>query len=70
MLISGFLIAQIIRRSLFFVENDEKPEILQLSNNYRSHSGILNLASSIVDLIYRYFPQSIDKLQPDRGELI
>lgn len=55
-------------RSLFYFENERKtPEISQLTANFRSHSGILNLASSIVDLIEFFFPDSIDKLARDYG---
>uniref|UniRef100_A0A8C4NGI2 Uncharacterized protein n=1 Tax=Eptatretus burgeri TaxID=7764 RepID=A0A8C4NGI2_EPTBU len=41
--------------------------IYQLSQNYRSHSGILNLGSSVVDLLIEFFPSSFDRLPPDRG---
>ncbi|CAA7267696.1 unnamed protein product [Cyclocybe aegerita] len=43
------------------------PRIFQLTTNYRSHSGIVNVASSIVELITRYWSDSIDKLEPERG---
>ncbi|KAK9854785.1 hypothetical protein WJX84_000152 [Apatococcus fuscideae] len=42
------------------------PEIEHLKVNYRTHGGIINVAASIVDLIRRFFPQHIDKL--DREE--
>uniref|UniRef100_H3AAJ0 Tetratricopeptide repeat and ankyrin repeat containing 1 n=1 Tax=Latimeria chalumnae TaxID=7897 RepID=H3AAJ0_LATCH len=41
--------------------------IYQLYQNYRSHSGILQLASGIVDLLQFYFPESFDRLPRDRG---
>lgn len=41
--------------------------IHQLTHNYRSHSGILKLASSIVQLLELFFPESFDKLSPDVG---
>nr|XP_015212780.1 PREDICTED: TPR and ankyrin repeat-containing protein 1 isoform X1 [Lepisosteus oculatus] len=45
-----------------------KPKrIYQLYQNYRSHSGILNLASGIVDLLQFFFPESFDRLPRDRG---
>uniref|UniRef100_A0A6B2KW28 UvrD-like helicase ATP-binding domain-containing protein n=1 Tax=Arcella intermedia TaxID=1963864 RepID=A0A6B2KW28_9EUKA len=43
----------------------EVPEIQQLIHNYRTHSGILNLASVVVEVIYTLFPDTIDKLQPE-----
>ncbi|XP_071592123.1 TPR and ankyrin repeat-containing protein 1 isoform X1 [Heliangelus exortis] len=45
-----------------------KPKrIYQLYQNYRSHSGILCLASGVVDLLQHYFPESFDRLPKDRG---
>ncbi|KAL2307735.1 hypothetical protein Nmel_000711 [Mimus melanotis] len=41
--------------------------IYQLYQNYRSHSGILHLASGVVDLLQHYFPESFDRLPQDRG---
>jgi DNA helicase IV len=41
--------------------------LYQLTYNYRSHSGILKLASSVLNLLLYYFPESIDKLEEDRG---
>ncbi|KAG8521586.1 TPR and ankyrin repeat-containing protein 1 [Galemys pyrenaicus] len=45
-----------------------KPKkIHQLYQNYRSHSGILSLASGVVDLLQFYFPESFDRLPRDAG---
>ncbi|NXI38233.1 TRNK1 protein, partial [Galbula dea] len=45
-----------------------KPKrIYQLYQNYRSHSGILSLASGVVDLLQHYFPESFDRLPKDCG---
>ncbi|XP_072709795.1 TPR and ankyrin repeat-containing protein 1 [Ciconia boyciana] len=45
-----------------------KPKrIYQLYQNYRSHSGILRLASGVVDLLQHYFPESFDRLPKDCG---
>nr|XP_025740428.1 TPR and ankyrin repeat-containing protein 1 isoform X3 [Callorhinus ursinus] len=45
-----------------------KPKkIHQLYQNYRSHSGILSLASGVVDLLQFYFPESFDRLPRDSG---
>ncbi|KAK3727086.1 hypothetical protein QZH41_019746, partial [Actinostola sp. cb2023] len=41
--------------------------LYQLTHNYRSHAGILRLASSIVNLLLHYFPESFDKLNKDCG---
>ena len=42
-------------------------KLYQLTHNYRSHAGILRLASSVVDLLLYYFPDSFDRLQKDEG---
>jgi len=55
-------------RQLFyqFFEGVE-PELLQLSHNYRSHSGVLRLAACVVELLYFFFSNSLDRLPPDLG---
>ncbi|CAL1532830.1 unnamed protein product [Lymnaea stagnalis] len=46
----------------------KKPDtIRQLRHNYRSHSGILALASAVLDIIMELFPETIDKLEKDQG---
>lgn len=44
-----------------------EPRLLQLSHNYRSHAGVLRLAASVVELLYHFFGNSLDKLPPDLG---
>ena len=41
--------------------------VYKLTHNYRSHAGILNLASSVTDLLSYFFPESFDKLARDQG---
>ena len=41
--------------------------VYYLTHNYRSHAGILNLASSVTDLLSCFFPESFDKLARDQG---
>ena len=41
--------------------------LYQLTHNYRSHAGILRLASSVVDLLLHYFRDSFDRLEKDQG---
>lgn len=43
------------------------PAINQLSYNYRSHSNILNVAADTLKLLQYLFPDSIDKLEGDKG---
>lgn len=40
-----------------------------LSKNYRSHQGILALASLIMGMIWKGFPETVDKLEPEIGNL-
>lgn len=43
------------------------PKVHQLTYNFRSHSDMLYLASSVVDVLYHYFPNAVDRLEPDQG---
>ena len=45
------------------------PEMFTLSKNYRSHQGILALASLVMGMIWKGFPQTVDKLDPEVGHL-
>lgn len=40
---------------------------LHSQTNYRTHSGIIDVASSIVDLLKHYFPRHIDNLDRERA---
>ncbi|PWA59212.1 uvrD-like Helicase, ATP-binding domain, P-loop containing nucleoside triphosphate hydrolase [Artemisia annua] len=40
-------------------------EIKQLKQNFRTHAGVLDLAQSVIDILYCYFIHSIDKLEPE-----
>jgi superfamily I DNA/RNA helicase len=67
-------------RSLFYKKflleskscgNDKRKEkrkisdIFHLSQNFRTHDGVLKLSQSVIELLYHFFPQSIDVLQPE-----
>ena len=41
------------------------PSVSHLNKNFRTHSGVINIANSVVELIYNFFPGSIDKLDPE-----
>ncbi len=45
----------------------KEPTMFYLSVNYRSHAGIVNCAHSIVDVIQRFWKDSIDSLPKERG---
>ncbi|KAL5633836.1 hypothetical protein ACGC1H_005876 [Rhizoctonia solani] len=44
-----------------------QPELFHLAVNYRSHGGIVDCASALVELVSQLFPNSIDKLQRETG---
>ena len=44
-----------------------KYESLQLVHNYRCHKRLLALGNSVVRLLWKTFPQTIDKLEEDNG---
>ncbi|VFQ92350.1 unnamed protein product [Cuscuta campestris] len=46
----------------------EKGHIAKVScllQNFRTHAGVLKLAQSVIDILYHYFPLSIDALAPE-----
>ncbi|KAL8914803.1 MAG: hypothetical protein Q9171_000639 [Xanthocarpia ochracea] len=47
----------------------ERPRMFQLGLNYRSHDGIVKLGAMVMDLLWRTFPQTVDKLAPEEGLL-
>ncbi|KFQ26340.1 TPR and ankyrin repeat-containing protein 1, partial [Mesitornis unicolor] len=56
------------KNSMHKKQRIRKPKrIYQLYQNYRSHSGILRLASGVVDLLQHFFPESFDRLPKDCG---
>ncbi|CAG8520792.1 11613_t:CDS:10, partial [Gigaspora margarita] len=46
-----------------------KPKQFEMKINYRSHNEILKLASSVIDLIWHFFPDSIDKPSCEHSEV-
>ncbi|KAL1999926.1 hypothetical protein VTN02DRAFT_3799 [Thermoascus thermophilus] len=46
-----------------------RPIQFSLSRNYRSHQGILSLASYVMQILWTGFPDTIDKLDPEVGQL-
>ncbi|CAI0555937.1 unnamed protein product [Linum tenue] len=47
----------------------EISDVLHLSQNFRTHAGVLKLAQSVIDLIYHFFPNSIDELNPETSHV-
>ncbi|KAK2462120.1 hypothetical protein APHAL10511_006583 [Amanita phalloides] len=48
----------------------ELPKTFYLAVNYRSHTGIVNCAHSVIELIQQHWPYSIDALAPEKGLII
>ncbi|XP_026447497.1 TPR and ankyrin repeat-containing protein 1-like [Papaver somniferum] len=46
-------------------EKDQISDVLHLNQNLRTHSGVLNLSQSVIDLLYHFFPLSVDILSPE-----
>ncbi|KAA8532347.1 hypothetical protein F0562_032398 [Nyssa sinensis] len=46
-------------------EKGQISEIFNLSQNFRTHAGVLKLAQSVIELLYCFFPQSVDVLKPE-----
>ncbi|XP_062226608.1 uncharacterized protein LOC133924891 [Phragmites australis] len=42
-------------------------DMFQLTQNFRTHCGILRMAQSIMSLLYYFFPSCVDKLNPETG---
>lgn len=55
------------RQVLYESFSGTQPVLEKLCENYRSHSGVLQLAASVVELLYRFFSDSLDRLPPDFG---
>ncbi|XP_044967800.1 uncharacterized protein LOC123427746 [Hordeum vulgare subsp. vulgare] len=54
-------------RGLKHVKKVHLSDMFQLSQNFRTHCGILRMAQSIMSLLYFFFPSSVDKLNPETG---
>ncbi len=50
------------------IKHKMMPMMYSLTMNFRTHNGILRLARSIVDLIVKLFPDTIDKMKSERSE--
>ncbi|KAM5566524.1 hypothetical protein ABKV19_014932 [Rosa sericea] len=47
----------------------EISKIFHLSQNFRTHDGVLRLSQSIIDLLCHFFPESIDSLNPETSPI-
>ncbi|KAG8938168.1 hypothetical protein FRC03_007557 [Tulasnella sp. 419] len=45
------------------------PQLFELAVNYRSQGGIVNAAASLVEMIIKFFPRSIDLLSKERSKV-
>ena len=46
-----------------------RPQLFMLAKNYRSHQGILGLASMVMEMLWNGFPETVDKLEPEVGQI-
>ncbi|GJS35388.1 DNA helicase, UvrD/REP type, P-loop containing nucleoside triphosphate hydrolase [Tanacetum coccineum] len=57
------------RKFLLGSEKGKMSQIFQLSENFRTHAGVLNLAQSVIDLLCHYFPLFVDVLRPETSRI-
>ncbi|KAJ1399973.1 UvrD-like helicase, ATP-binding domain [Sesbania bispinosa] len=46
-------------------EKGKISEIFLLNQNFRTHAGVLKLSQSTIELVFRFFPHSVDVLKPE-----
>ena len=46
-----------------------RPRLFMLAKNYRSHQGTLGLASLVMEMLWDGFPETVDKLDPEVGQI-
>ncbi|KAL8732005.1 MAG: hypothetical protein Q9181_004094 [Wetmoreana brouardii] len=46
-----------------------RPRLFMLAKNYRSHQGTLDLASLVMEMLWDGFPETVDKLEPEVGQI-
>ncbi|XP_071695484.1 uncharacterized protein [Rutidosis leptorrhynchoides] len=62
-------------RCLFFSkflmssEKGKLSKMFHLSENFRTHAGVLNLAQSVIDLLCHFFPLFVDALGPETSQV-
>lgn len=54
---------------MFSTQICKPPSVHQLTINFRSHGRILDLANSIVNLIEKFFPKTIDRLKKEKSNI-
>jgi ATP-dependent exoDNAse (exonuclease V) beta subunit len=56
-------------KTSFFKEimGNKAPQIHELTINYRSHSGVLNLAQCVLRILEKNYPHAIDRVPSDSG---
>ncbi|CAI9275089.1 unnamed protein product [Lactuca saligna] len=53
------------RKFLLGSEKGKLSKVFQLSENFHTHTGVLNLAQSVVNLLCHFFPLFVDALSPE-----
>ncbi|XP_010246024.1 PREDICTED: uncharacterized protein LOC104589404 isoform X2 [Nelumbo nucifera] len=53
----------------FLGESGKLSDLFQLTQNFCTHAGILNLGQSILELLYHFFPLCIDRLIVERSPI-
>ncbi|KAL4392729.1 hypothetical protein AHAS_Ahas03G0374200 [Arachis hypogaea] len=53
------------RRNTYNYGKEKISDIFLLNQNFRTHAGVLKLSQSTIELLFRFFPYSIDVLKPE-----
>ena len=56
-----------VKTSFFKEIMGRAPQIHELTINYRSHSGVLNLAKCVLKILEKNYPHAIDRVPSDNG---
>ncbi|GKE91937.1 DNA helicase, UvrD/REP type, P-loop containing nucleoside triphosphate hydrolase, partial [Tanacetum coccineum] len=57
------------KKFLLASEKGQMSKMFQLSENFRTHAGVLNLAQSVMDVLYHFFPLFVDALSPETSRI-
>ncbi|KAK8583040.1 hypothetical protein V6N13_069804 [Hibiscus sabdariffa] len=60
-----FLLPSKCKRKHGKKEKGQISKSFHLSQNFRTHDGVLRLAQSVIDLLYHFFPSFVDSLCPE-----
>ncbi|PWA66761.1 DNA helicase, UvrD/REP type, P-loop containing nucleoside triphosphate hydrolase [Artemisia annua] len=57
------------KKFLLASEKGKMSKMFQLSENFRTHAGVLNLAQSVINVLFHFFPLFVDALSPETSRI-